>query len=129
MGIRIQWDNPEKTIIRWEFEGRWTSEQFQEALKFATTLAQEVNHTVYGLGIMHGRVSANVLMIGQRVFNRWPANMGQFVFVGASGLLESTFSILRKVDKDAPQVIFVNSHAEAYEIITQLHLKEVYAKS
>ena len=57
---------------------------------------------------------------------RWPANMHHFVFVGAGGLVESMFSLLSRTSPHVPRMIFVNTCAEAYEIITQLHLKEIY---
>jgi hypothetical protein len=128
MGISIRWDNAEKTIIRWDFEGRWTLDEFRRSLQLSTTLAEDTGHTVYGLVVMRGICPANVVQIRQYVVNQCPVNMRSLVFVGASGLVESTLSILNKLCPNAPQSVFVATVDDAYEIITQLHLKEIYTK-
>jgi len=129
MAITVRWDNEEKTIIRWDFSGRWTAEDLYEAHARTMALAQAVDHTVYGLGVVQGPSPVNFSTVNEQLMGRWPVNMQRFVFVGASGLMEATFSLMARTSSRVPRMVFVETRAEAYEIITQLHLKEIYVSS
>ncbi len=126
MAITVRWDNEEKTIVRWNFSGRWTAEDLYGAHARTLALAKSVDHTVYGLGAVHSPSPLPFSTINEQLMARWPANMHHFVFVRAGGLVESMFSLLSRTSPHVPRMIFVNTCAEAYEIITQLHLKEIY---
>lgn len=47
MGISIGWDNPEKTIIRYDFGQSWTWDDFWAALKADDELIGSVDHIVH----------------------------------------------------------------------------------
>jgi len=129
MGITVRWDNEEKTIVRWDFDGRWTADDLYEAHARTLALAGNVDHTVYGLGVVQRPAPVKVSTINEQLMGPWPANMHHFVFVGAGGLIESAFSLLARTSPLPPRMLFVATCTEAYEIITQLHLKEVYVGS
>ncbi len=46
MGIKVIWDNEQKTVLRYEFDGRWHWIDFQQATKYAATLLDTVDHSV-----------------------------------------------------------------------------------
>lgn len=44
MSVHVEWDNPDKTAIRWTFVGRWTWGEYDDALKIALSLLESANH-------------------------------------------------------------------------------------
>ena len=41
--IKVSFDNPEKTIIRWDFKGRWTWDDWYDCTRIALELRATVN--------------------------------------------------------------------------------------
>lgn len=129
MGVSVHWDNSDQTIIRWDFAGRWTSEEFSQALADAFYLARTVHHTVYGLGIIDGNPPGTPVNMNTRLVEQWPTNLGNIFFVGAHGALKNAFSTLSRVFPHLPKAVFTDTPEAAYERISQLHLIEEYARS
>jgi hypothetical protein len=46
MSVHVEWDNPEKTAVRWTYVGRWTWGEYDDALKVANSLLETVDHPV-----------------------------------------------------------------------------------
>lgn len=42
-GIRVEFDNPERTIILWDFRGRWTWDDWYVSVQQVMALRQSVN--------------------------------------------------------------------------------------
>jgi hypothetical protein len=42
-GIKVEFDNPEQTIIRWDFRGRWTWDDWDISVRRVMALRQLVN--------------------------------------------------------------------------------------
>jgi hypothetical protein len=129
MGIKVRWDNSEHTIIRWDFEGRWTDDDFYRAVQATGALAGSVSHVVYGLGIVGGIGPANLLDVLQAVASKWPDNIRRLILVGKAGTMKHAFSLLSRVAGKMPKVEFFDKLDDAYERITLLYLKEVYVGS
>jgi hypothetical protein len=47
MSVRIEWDNPEQTVLLAHYEGHWTWEEFYQAAKECQVLSATVPHKVY----------------------------------------------------------------------------------
>lgn len=48
MGIKLSWDNPDaRTIIRYDFEPQWTSDDFFDAIRADDDMIASVEHTVH----------------------------------------------------------------------------------
>ena len=52
MPIEVQWDNPEKTILRQKFEGKWTGKDYYVSLDEMSKLLKQVDHRVHLIGDM-----------------------------------------------------------------------------
>lgn len=133
MSVALQWDNEEKTILRWDFTGRWTTHEFAQSFQAAAMLVRSVGHSVYSVALVDG-VSPPVLNgLGREIAAAWPGNLRIVIMVGASGLMKDAFARLGRLylrERGQPRKIeFVPSLAEAYEMITYLHLKDVYGKT
>ncbi|MFN8376170.1 MAG: hypothetical protein U0694_25260 [Anaerolineae bacterium] len=46
MGVQVQWDNPEKTILRYDMSGKWTWDRFFNAYEAGKALMNTVSHKV-----------------------------------------------------------------------------------
>lgn len=46
MPIKVSWDNEAKTIVRYDFSGPWTWEEFHRAVDAIHALVKSVPHTV-----------------------------------------------------------------------------------
>lgn len=46
MGIQVTWHNPDKYILLWEFSGRWTWKQFDQARAEVRAAVLDVGHPI-----------------------------------------------------------------------------------
>ena len=42
MPISVQWDNPDKTLLRWNFEGKWTWDDYYAAMEQNNALLDSI---------------------------------------------------------------------------------------
>ncbi|NDJ75458.1 MAG: hypothetical protein GYB65_04290 [Chloroflexi bacterium] len=130
MGLTVQWDNTEQTVVRWDFAGRWSSDDFIDAVQHTISLAEAVPHSVYVLAMVRGVPPANLLDTGeQMVCVCWPRNLKKLLFVDATASMRSVLSLVGRACPEMPKIEFPGTSDEAYERITQLHLIEEYARS
>jgi hypothetical protein len=61
-GIRVEFDNPEQTIIRWDFKGRWMWDDWHEGASRALELRQMVIDTPVVPAIFNFKYSGPVPM-------------------------------------------------------------------
>jgi hypothetical protein len=120
MSITIQWDNQEKTVLRWDFEGTWTDDQWRQAWQTAMTLIRSVRHQVYGLGVLGSQASDRAVPLSLRAIKSWPQNLRTLVFVGSEGPRPPK---PRRGGRHNPRVIFADNLSEAYDAITFHDLK------
>lgn len=122
MPISINWDNPQKTIIRNEFEGSWTWNEFVEAMDQVGKLMQTVSHPVDILGNMRpGNMpkTGNAIAVGRSAMLHWPANFQRLVLV-TNPLLEVLGNTFKKMDSVlGPKMILVRSLEAAYEVLSR----------
>jgi hypothetical protein len=65
MHVKVQWDNPEQTILRYDFEENWTLTDFYEARKAGYHMVDVVPHQGY-IGVLlvmpkRGVLPSNIL--------------------------------------------------------------------
>lgn len=122
MPITVQWDNPEKTIIRVTFDGRWTHREFTTAVQQRRQLMESVTHHVDVIVDMSGGQFIPTRMITTLVnLNRHiPANRRLLIYVRASRLFRVIVStVVRIVPRAGQNVLFVDSISDAKAIIAK----------
>lgn len=99
MSINVIWDNPEKTIIRFIYNGDWTLDNFYDALEQAWSLQDKVHYTVHFIIDVQnsGFVPQGVLPHGRPVISRHHPNQGKSIIVGASTLIRALFQTFSKI--------------------------------
>ncbi len=123
MGIIVQWDNAEQTIIRFVYTGQWTFGDLFDAMQVARDFMDSVDHPVHGIVDMQdSKLMPNgALSLGRNVTMRKHPNQGRTIIVGASGFARTLYDVYRKVYRttfDESAYGFATSLDEARLILT-----------
>ena len=118
--IRVEWGNPEKTILKEIIEGEWTLADIYGMLDAADKLISQVPHRVDIIADMSSaRFSkSNLLSTLGRIERRRPTNTGMIVAVKANTYLKAMAELARKVAPTAlVNVQFADTLEQAQEIL------------
>lgn len=99
MPVRVVWDDDAQTIIRWDYEGKWTWVEVSTAFETVVRLMRSVDHTVciiHDLSRSAGLPGA-ALTNARRFTAALPENWDISVVVGAGTFIESVLSVFSKV--------------------------------
>jgi hypothetical protein len=98
MGVKLQWDNEEQTIIRYEFTDPWTWEEFREALDADDAMIAGVDHTVHLLFDMMNIHTApsNMLVKLPQIVDSINPRLGLIVVAGGYIWIQSIGEIFYK---------------------------------
>jgi hypothetical protein len=99
VGVRIDWDNAEKTIICYQFDGHWTWEEFFAAKEAANALMDTVHHK---LGVIlytphHIRIQANLLSNARNAIRNIHPQTVVVVIVVTNPLVRTMISTMRAI--------------------------------
>lgn len=99
MGIQLQWDNPERTIIRYDFDSHWTSEDFFNAIAADDPMIASVDHPVHLIFDMSNSDTVPVIQLTRlrQIANSVQDNSGMIVLVGANMWINALADIFQKV--------------------------------
>jgi len=89
MPITIRWDDQEKRIVRWDFEGAWTWREYSTAQQKSNEMMAAVDGTVDIIGNVSKSPSlpANALSFYRSSLNASAPNIGTIILVGTSGFV------------------------------------------
>jgi hypothetical protein len=121
MGIKVQWDNEQHTLVRWDFLGVWNWNDFLAAQNESNTLIKSVPYTVDIISDVSQIHPVPPGAIGQfRLYRRNdPENTGQVVLVGANIYIRTIVDIFRGMfPNTGGQFTFANSIEEARSALT-----------
>lgn len=102
MSITVVWDNPEKTVLRFIYEGRWTWDEFHPVINQGNQMTREVEHKVVSIVDMRAAsdVPPNALVHLKRVMEqaaKYPNNSGVTIFLDAEAFGKAILSMLKQV--------------------------------
>jgi hypothetical protein len=91
MAVRVAWDDEADHAIRYDFEGHWTWDEFQEAYDDALQLLAGADHTVHVIANLLPSVALprGILEVVRRVADNAPPNHGMTVYVGEREVLQA----------------------------------------
>ncbi len=114
MAIVTQWDNDTKTIIRHDFSGKWTWDEFLEAAKRANELMDTVLHRVDVIANMRDGIMPHQYALPKALYviRTSSANMGVIVMV-VNPILAATSNIFKKISPEFNKVTRAASSLEA----------------
>lgn len=128
MPITTIWDNPEQSIIRYVYEGKWTLTEFHQAFDTAYKMMNTVDHKVHLIiDVQNSTIlPSGILSQGRTATNRAKhPNHGIILIVGANGLIRAMFDIFKKIygqNVDATSYQFASNLDEAYKILLNLKI-------
>ena len=120
MSITIEWDNPEKTITRWTFDGAWDWNDYGAVKVGFDDMLREVDHMVGVIVDMRRSptLPKNSFAKFKSFTRTTPPNRGLMVFVGTNMLVRVTAEALGKAFKEFAQYIaFADSIEDARQML------------
>jgi hypothetical protein len=133
LGIRIIWDNEDKTILRYLYEGRWDQDDFSKAYAEAKTMLDSVNRKVgIIIDIQNSHLIPNgIISRSRHVVTNPSRNEGLIVIVGANAFIRSladTFSKLwRRGALGSRKMVFAATLEDARQILSREQAKSISA--
>jgi len=128
MGISVQWDNDEKTIIQYVLDGRWTWNDLYSALDKVKEMSGSVDHRVDAIInfskadlIPSGSIfSFNGKKHAQKLAAKANEARGLIVITGANGFIRSIYDMFRVFDKNVSSgVYFADSVKQARTLLLE----------
>ena len=124
MGVMSTWDNEVKTIIRVDFEGEWTWDEFESAQHELKERLDSVDHkadiiVVLGTGtVPQGALAKFSTIVTTPAFAH--PNAGLLAIVGANDFTKTLADIFAKLhQREAKKVTLVCTIEEAYEALIE----------
>jgi hypothetical protein len=124
MGIQVVWDNPEKTIIRQTFDAIWTWSDFYAAKYRVDSMMNGVGQPVGLIFEMPPDVlmPPNVLSHGKNYIDTRHPSLYMIVISGTNIILESLFTIFRKIyPSTAERIEMVATIEEARAFLIKIY--------
>jgi hypothetical protein len=120
MPITVEWDNPEKTIIRYTFSSQWSVEEFFDAYPVADRMMQASATRVIGILVD----DSAELIPPKGAMNAFKQTVRRgtlpIVFVGANLASKTMMETLQKAYKGTRQLFYVETLEEARRIFAAL---------
>lgn len=122
MPVLVDWDNPEKTIIRYQFIDPWTWQEYHETHARGWALISTVRYTVdlildFNQG---GGMPSSALRHFQNAVESVHPNRGYVVIITTNPLIRSVMNALVRIYRyrsDGVNGAFASDLEEAYRII------------
>lgn len=122
MPINVTWANQEQDIVFLDYEGRWTWDEYFNAMKQLGQFIASVNHRVDAIANMKPGImptSGSAMTAARTTLRGLPPNRGVIVIV-TNPLIGAMLTIFRQFDRDMGNLLrAANSVEEGYTIIQQ----------
>jgi len=127
MPITVQWDDTDETIMRNEFSGKWTWEEFFDANRQASTMIAAKNYRCDIIANMRPGTMESAgpaLYNARQVMREYPPNFGLLVVV-TNPLLGMLTNVFKRFDTDlGSRVVSVATLDQARELIARERVKK-----
>lgn len=124
MKIRVEWDDPEKTVLRYDFLEGWTWSDYLAAVEVSNPMMKSVGYTIdFIANFEHSALPPLWTFAGfQRSRDYSPPNLGVIVVVGASRFVEALINLAvftRLYKKLGQKIVVVHTLQDARAAIAQ----------
>jgi hypothetical protein len=120
MSITVDWYNPEKTIIQYVLEGKWTWNEFYDVYHKAIAMENAVSHRVdVVVDIRQSAIPPTNVLLNMKYFaDHQPPNIGLSLIVSASPLIRSLYDVALKFHRPIGECFrIVSTPEEAFDLI------------
>ena len=99
--ITVEWDNKQQSVIRYDFKGLWTWEEFENAVERSFTMTEAVGHTVHAIIHFNGgtRMLGGMVIYLRRKLSVLPKNRGMIIIAGGGHEAKTTVQMLTRIHK------------------------------
>jgi hypothetical protein len=132
MPVHAAWDNAEKTVMRWTFEGAWKWDEYY-------TLRAETNQKIaaetHAVDLIVDLSKSNalpdgILTHGRNAVVATPPNIGVTVLVGANPVLRSFYKMFSNlyrtlISSKELDMVMANTVEDAYKLLAERRAKAV----
>ena len=125
MSIEIQWENEEKTIIRWIFSGDFTWEDYDEGDKKLASMITDIDHNFATIFDLSQMTTLPRYAVSQypKLIRDVPARQEVLIIVSMNRLVRSLGSIFTRVYR--MNIFFVPTLENALALIAQRRSRKV----
>ncbi len=126
MNIKVSWDNDDKNVIRYDFEGPWTWADFRIAAEEAFAMTRSVEHTVDTISNFYPGVllPANAMFQFRRIMEDAPKNRGVNVIVGSSAFIRTMVMMFSRINRNlGRRLIVVDKIEQARAVLDERRKK------
>jgi hypothetical protein len=128
MTITVDWDNPEKTTLYYQYTGKWTWDEYKEVTARAHALASTVDYPVDVIADFSGAtlLPENALGKFKASWQTSPMKVGTIAIITSSVLVERLASIFQRVNSnfaDKFRIVKSLDEAHAYIASTKVRVK------
>lgn len=130
MGIIVNWDDDDQTVLRMTYQGEWDNDQFRAAAMEALMLVRGVRHAVYVVNDFSESEFPPLGALWQaRMINQMrPPNWNGGVIIVRDSLIKSlidTFIQVYMLARQQRRQFIVSSNEEALAVIAHLKQEKV----
>jgi hypothetical protein len=99
MPVTVFWEDPEKTVVRYDFQGSWTWDELYAVYYEAIGMEKSVTHRVDVILDMStsSRIPGNAILHVKNLAEKQPSNMGISVFVTRNPFIVSMYNMAVRV--------------------------------
>ena len=122
MGVIVQWDNDDKTVIRYDFTGYWDWAEFREQAQTAFAMTRTVGHQVDTISnfLPGTHIPKDAFIHFRRVMMDAPSNRGVNVIVGASQFIRALVTVFSRIYTQlGKRLILADSLEDARHILNK----------
>lgn len=122
MPMNAAWDNAEQTVIRQDYVGKWTWEEYFEMTKKTRDMISSMSHVVDVISDMKPGIiprQGSAITFARKALSSLPPNRGIIVVV-TNPLVAALLRVFKNLDKEiGPFMYAVNSVEEARKLIAE----------
>lgn len=122
MPVSMDWDNPERTIIRVTFDGQWETDDLYRMINKGVSMIDSVDHIVDSIFDFTRSTSSptSALATLGRMESTHSEKERLVIIVNASSYIKALCNIARKLaPKTFANILFVDNINEAYTAISK----------
>ena len=126
MPITVKWDNDSKTVVNYEFNGKWTWDEYHTAIHTAYEMVEKLPYIVNMiLDFRHANAfPSNALSIFGRSMKTPPKEFDLALVVSRSGFIEAIYYVFRRLNgKLAEKLVLVKTLEEARTVLAAYDAK------
>jgi hypothetical protein len=124
MGITVSWDDQQQTVVRMQFAGEWSLEDFRGANLQTVTLVRSVDHPVYVLSDLRasGDIPLGILWQLRDIAGMRPSNWGGGIALTKNVIIKSVVDVLGRIymGQQEQRLFVVATEEEAEAVIARL---------